>query len=271
MTLSLSGDLRGRHCAIKILLMRAIPDNNLAYPIKIELATGGGGTGFFLNDDGTVYVVTAKHVLFEPKKGIALSEKFAIFAQPRDQGEDVYSEFSVDLKLILSETKNAKMSTTHDVVIIKFFDVKTAKFCEGITVDKQSKSGIIGVSLGSIKKFDEVLISNEVFVMGYPSSIGLKQTPQIDYNKPLLRNGIVAGKNKDRKIIILDAEVYPGNSGGPVIKVTRESLADISYSVIGLVSEFVPFAHKTVSRKDSILNNSGYSIVTPIDPVLELL
>ena len=107
--------------------------------------------------------------------------------------------------------------------------------------------------------------------MGYPSSIGLKQTPQIDYNKPLLRNGIVAGKNKDRKIIILDAEVYPGNSGGPVIQVTRESLADISYSVIGLVSEFVPFAHKTVSRKDSILNNSGYSIVTPIDPVLELM
>jgi hypothetical protein len=45
--------------------------------------------------------------------------------------------------------------------------------------------------------------------------------------------------------------------------------------VIGVVSQFVPFAANTVSTAVSvpvaILLNSGYSIATPIDFVLELI
>lgn len=250
--------------------MRSIPDDNLAYPIKIELSVGGSGTGFFINTDDTIYIATAKHVLFDPKKGTPLSDKFTIFAQPKDQNENAYSEFNINLELILDKTKNVKISKNSDVVIIKFFNPKTTEYYEGITANKLSKSGIVGCPLKNIKKFDEVLISNEVFVMGYPSSIGLKQIPQIDFNKPLLRKGIVAGKNDMKKTIILDAEVYPGNSGGPVIQVIRTGL-NVNYSVVGIVSEYVPYAHTTASSKDHVINNSSYSVVTPLDPMLELL
>jgi hypothetical protein len=38
-----------------------------------------------------------------------------------------------------------------------------------------------------MKKFDEILLGNDVYVFGYPSSIGLRKQPQIDYQKPLIR------------------------------------------------------------------------------------
>jgi hypothetical protein len=45
---------------------RAIPDDNLAYPVLITLGNGSSGSGFFLNTSDAVYLVTAKHVLFNP-------------------------------------------------------------------------------------------------------------------------------------------------------------------------------------------------------------
>jgi hypothetical protein len=47
---------------------RSIPDDNLAYPVFVqfpdELASG-----FYLNTDTSIYLVTAKHVIFDPQSG----------------------------------------------------------------------------------------------------------------------------------------------------------------------------------------------------------
>jgi hypothetical protein len=42
---------------------RAIPHDDLAYPVRVEIH-GSGGSGFFLNTERQTYFVTAKHVLF---------------------------------------------------------------------------------------------------------------------------------------------------------------------------------------------------------------
>ena len=47
--------------------MRAIPDDNLCYPVVIDLADGQYGSGFFANSGVALYLVTAKHVLFDAK------------------------------------------------------------------------------------------------------------------------------------------------------------------------------------------------------------
>ncbi|MCK4303112.1 MAG: trypsin-like peptidase domain-containing protein, partial [Candidatus Eisenbacteria sp.] len=70
--------------------------------------------------------------------------------------------------------------------------------------------------------YDSVHVSNEIFVFGYPRSLGLKQIPQMDYDAPLLNKGVLSGKNNSRKILIVAAAVYPGNSGGPVVEINRE-------------------------------------------------
>ncbi|MFG3597867.1 hypothetical protein [Bradyrhizobium sp. RDI18] len=45
--------------------MSALPQNNLTYPVLISAGTGGNGSGFYLNTDDAMYLVTACHVLFK--------------------------------------------------------------------------------------------------------------------------------------------------------------------------------------------------------------
>ncbi len=107
-------------------------------------------------------------------------------------------------------------------------------------------------------------------VFGYPSSIGLKNAPQIDYNRPLLRKGILAGTNPATRTLILDCPVYFGNSGGPVLEVDRQGLT-ATFRIIGVVIQFIPFNETAGSQTAMILSNSGYSVAVPMDFVLELL
>jgi hypothetical protein len=45
---------------------RSIPDDNLVYPVLIMLNNGDTGSGFYLDTGTTLYLVTAKHVFFDP-------------------------------------------------------------------------------------------------------------------------------------------------------------------------------------------------------------
>jgi hypothetical protein len=80
----------------------------------------------------------------------------------------------------------------------------------------------------------------------------------------LLRKGIIAGKNDVLKAIILDCPIFYGNSGGLVIEVETMSLGNINYKAIGLITNFIPY-------NKIWLQNSGYSIVVPMDFVEELI
>jgi len=44
--------------------MRNIPIDNLSYGLLIEITGGGSGSGYFVNADDKMFLVTAKHVLF---------------------------------------------------------------------------------------------------------------------------------------------------------------------------------------------------------------
>jgi hypothetical protein len=136
-------------------------------------------------------------------------------------------------------------------------------------------SGLLSVAMASIKKFDEVFTANDIYIMGYPPSIGIQQQPQIDYNAPLLRKGIVAGINQSNKTIVLDCLSFFGNSGGPVLQVIHENFTSIRFDVIGIVIQYVPFTetwvNTTISYSNFQVHNSGYSIAEPMDSVLELI
>jgi hypothetical protein len=91
----------------------------------------------------------------------------------------------------------------------------------------------------NIKKIEDVSIGNDIFIFGYPTSLGIETHPQIDKRKPLLRKEIIAGKNINSKTIILDAPIYKGNSGGPVVEVDQVSLTKTKFPIIGVVTEFM--------------------------------
>jgi hypothetical protein len=123
------------------------------------------------------------------------------------------------------------------------------------------------------KLFKDVPIGNDIYTFGYPSSIGLQGAPQIDQARPLVRRGIVAGKDPNRRMLVLDSPVFKGNSGGPVVE--RGSDLGFRPKVIGIAVEFVPFEERWVNNQfgywNTTISNSGYSIAEPMDSVFEVL
>jgi hypothetical protein len=281
------------------MAQRAIPDDNLGYPVRIDLrdcafnVTSAQGTGFLMRKDDRYYVVTARHVLFnvsaQIKPGEAyplLCKKATLLSNARKPKELQQNIVEMDLEQLNAAGK-IKGHPTHDVAVISYGTaIKLPRASEadpqtfgvqlfpGVIQIASAPSGSVAVSMDTVRKFDDVLSANDIYIMGYPSSIGIQQAPQLDYNRPLLRKGIIAGENPSNKTLVLDCPSFFGNSGGPVLEVEHEGLGT-HYSVVGVVSQYVPFAevwqNATMSYSYSQIHNSGYSIAESMDYVLELL
>jgi hypothetical protein len=293
------------------LAQRAIPDDNLAYPVLINLTDCGRnitsiqGTGFFLIAASGGYLVTARHVLFNETAPLAPNQnrplqckKAELISYSKDPKDRQLNRLSVDLQA-LSQTGKVKAHSTHDVAVVQIAIVARANpaasspalplatpkagesmsvgLVPGVVASQSAPSGILGVSMDTVEKFDQVLTANDVYVLGYPKSIGLQQIPQgpqIDYNTPLLRKGVVSGTNTNNKTIVLDCMIFHGNSGGPVLEAIHEGL-QTRFRLIGVVIQYVPVAETwfnlTQSYSNTQLYNSGYSIAEPMDPVIELV
>jgi S1-C subfamily serine protease len=262
---------------------RAIPEDNLAYPVLIILNNGSKGSGFFLDTTTTQYLVTANHViaedadLIDPKKKTYKPDaEIEAISYSRDMTDTKRNRVKINLH-DLQSANNIHADITNDVVVITIGTVQTPPSTTqatsltpvpGVTFEEMATLGTVGVALASVKRLDEVLIGNDVIVFGYPTSLGLQQLPQLDPDRPLLRKGIVAGKNLQRRSLILDCPIYFGDSGGPVFEIDRE-LLQTRFRLIGVVREYVPFAEST--RTSMQLENSGYSVAAPMDAVLNLI
>ncbi len=137
-----------------------------------------------------------------------------------------------------------------------------------------SKIGFLTIPIQQAKPFSDVLIGNDVIVFGYPNSVGIPQQSDIDREKPLVRRGIIAGKNEKEKRIILDCPIYQGNSGGPAVQVI-ESWGEKRFEIIGVVVAVIPLKEDTQNVQfgytNSNYSNTGLSVALPMDFVFELL
>lgn len=259
----------------ELLASRAIPDDNLAYPVLVRLDTGSTGSGFFLNATTDAHFVTASHVIFDEASSNLKAKEATLLSYSQDPKETRKNTIKLDLPSLLA-SRRIRKHPTQDVTTVHIgkFEDGRIKMVPGVTIVEGSP-GIIGVGLSNVKLFDEVLIANQIYVFGYPTSIGMKEIPQIDPLRPLLRFGIIAGTNPTLKTIILDCPSYPGNSGGPVVEVEEVDPFKRHFQVIGVVSQFVPFAETWVNvthkYQNHTISNSGYTIAVPMDPVLELI
>jgi len=191
-------------------------------------------------------------------------------------------QIRIYLDLIILDSAGCIYShKSHDVACVKIGSIyieenlKKLDLIQGVRIQRAPGSDLLCVNIKSTKTYKEVLEANEVFLFGYPVSIGIRNMAQIDYSRPLLRKGIVAGKNDSLMTIIIDCISNKGNSGGPVVEVERVSATKISFKVIGLVSESVPLAetwvNKTYGYGYYTFSNSGYTVLVPIDKILELI
>ncbi|WP_047490327.1 trypsin-like peptidase domain-containing protein [Terriglobus sp. TAA 43] len=276
---------------------RSFPSDNLASAVLIE-DSEGSGSGFFFSYHDAVYLVSARHVLFKPKHlpagGLSadfepIAHELTLTSYSQDPSDTSANVFKIDLDAVV-QTAVAKYHRSQDVAIVKVAQLVPysdeerkqnltigptalkAVGVPGVTLQKASRKGLLGVSAENTKRLSETLIGNDIVVMGYPSSIGLADLKQIDYARPLVRRGALAGTNAANKSLVLDCQVFFGNSGGPVFEIDHQGLG-YSFNLIGVVSQYVPFANTAGSQTVGvqILTNSGYAIAVPTDFIYELI
>lgn len=265
--------------------MRAMPDDNLDYPVLITLDDRAYGSGFYFRKENKLYFVTARHVLFqEDKKTETLNmlwSKALLTSYFTDPTTHASTQQMVALDLrALDAAKQLRAHPDRDIAIILLAASSQAgpgplqQWSPGVTAPP-GEIKLRSISATNVKLFSDVLVGNEAFVFGYPRSIGLKEMPQVDYNRPLLRKGIVAGKSDLLQTLVLDCPIYYGNSGGPILEAEQVSIDRWEFKLIGVAIEFVPFVEHWKSVEHGYTNvqfeNSGYSIATPVDAILELL
>jgi hypothetical protein len=205
MVLMISGFL----CPHLVDAQRAIPDDNLAYPVLITLTncisnlTMVQGSGFFLETATEVYLVTARHVLFNESERVQppqakhvqckMAELLSYSNDPKDKQQN---RIAVNLQA-LDDARKIKAHATHDVASVQIGIVRapgtgtlptvppnpigqvkenSVGFIAGVQLI-QSAPTLLGVSLDTVKKFDEVLTANDIYVFGYPSSNFYKSLP----------------------------------------------------------------------------------------------
>lgn len=119
-----------------------------------------------------------------------------------------------------------------------------------------------------------------IYSLGFPMNL-------VDTIKtPICRMGCISRiqdlyLDNTRYTYIIDTQVFPGNSGGPVI--TRPELASIKgtpthsrASLIGVVYAYIPYRETLISLQDHlprniVQENSGLALVHPVDCIIEIV
>jgi hypothetical protein len=256
-----------------------LPEDNLAYPVRV-VVPDGGGTGFFVRREREIFLVTARHVLFDAMTGQLRTPEVTLRALSRDVSETAVTVIRVHAVQLL-EAKEIRTDELRDVAVVRIATLVRdgLNTTPGVVFVEKSKGAMIVAPFSYLTRYSEVNISSQIFMFGYPS-IGLSGAPQIDGNRPLVRGGIVAGLNAALKTIIIDAPVNHGNSGGPVVQLSGTN----KLRIIGIATQYVPVPEDVLPLRPSesseasqspppivALSNSGYGVVASADSIIDLI
>ena len=234
--------------------------DNFTYATFLSLDYGkSSGSGFSLRYRDCEYIVTAKHVLINENGDIR--ENTLLVTSQNYIGElDDARTIEIELDAI-----NVIFSETEDIAVISLGNNEHYNI-------QQEGNNIVQVTVDDISKLEDIQISNDVLLVGFPTSLYMEGAKFFDINRPLLRKGIIAGINEKDNTFIIDCPAYYGNSGGPVLDSTDKN----DLKIIGLVSRYIPFVtewrnnrEQSFSRQE--FSNSGYAVCIPLDNIFELL
>ncbi|WP_421798493.1 S1 family peptidase [Haliscomenobacter sp.] len=169
----------------------------------------GSGMIFYVNAHNKTIpcLITAKHVLENvPDKWTPDKINLRLF---RFQNEELHKNLGVEIPL----RKNGKKLWIEP-------DNKSTDLACLPLLNLEEKLGISDLIIFPYRLFaskDDYFEGAQLFIFGYPGIV----EPSFQ-TKALVRNGIVSWvspSSPESNIILVDSDLYPGNSGGPVIKV----------------------------------------------------
>lgn len=250
------------------------------------------GSGFYYLNDSSFYLVTASHVLFKMDSLQNITDEL-LYNEVRLNS---YSE--VDFKtntsivdVILKENDHIRKHKLKDVCVVKLGTLTRFKSEKDVTITTLPKTSVVknigkisGFQESRVLRFQDLEQGNEVRIIGYPKSLEYIKPNGVrlfEFDIPLLQSGVVSGLSSNLGNIITNAPVFYGNSGGAVLyrvddinlnKETKNLEFYTNYFLIGVATDFIPFILDTKMKDDRFdISNSGYSVIVPIDYVLEII
>lgn len=257
--------------------MALIPNFFIESVVTISATNNSGtktciGTGFLVGDlmekskttkKYGLYLITNKHVVKNQKR---------IFIGFNQNGGVNSYDFPVDLfnqnaQKRFSEHVNDKVDIIALSISAAFLNNMNAKYHffpleDAFTIDDMQKQGIFEGDL--------------VYSLGYP--LNLVNTSQ---KNPICRLGCISRisnlyiPGNPEVNFLVDAQSFPGNSGGPVI--LRPELTSVIGSqpqpkavLLGILHSYIPYIDELISRQTGEVNslmqeNSGLTNVHPVD------
>jgi hypothetical protein len=191
---------------------------------QTRFATVGSGV-FVAWDEHHGCLLTAKHVFYNPEKSFFPTVLYLRLPQTEPRAAD---DLGVELRLVVNGQNLWRGADDADLAVIGLPDMSAYK-------------DLHAIFLTDFGGEDDLYQGASVVVLGYPELLGP------DYQTtPIARNGIVAWTNPEGRLdhtFLVDANVFSGNSGGPVFHLPTGVSRNGGFSVggaaklIGIVSK----------------------------------
>lgn len=221
------------------------------------------GSGVLIrNSNNNIFLITALHVLGKPFEVPGLVRKQRIGLKSDNinvtlSDDQLTSTIEFNIKA-LQDANRIHIIPEHDIVAVHIghLDTKNETWFlpEGETtlIAGSAQVTMVTNDENHLLRFSDLIIGGDVFVYGYPKTLGLPA----DYNQPLVRKGVLAGVYKQSKEVIIDCRTYGGNSGGPVFQVVNNELR-----LIGIIHG---------AMLDTKTNaGSDYSVIIPVELIYD--
>jgi hypothetical protein len=251
----------------------------------------GGKKTFVTNGSAVIVAVsasqacllTAKHMFFNPSEGYIPTQ---ISMRLPQEGPVVEEDLGVVIPLIINGQALWKTSRDEsDLAVVQLPDLSKYK-------------NVNAVGLQDFGTSDDVFQSASIMVLGYPGILG-----EHYQTTPIARGGMIAWTdpdNPDTKPFLVDANVFQGNSGGPVFHIRngfdRHGNLNLGggFEFIGIMSQDAqeysnvlvtnnvehkldklntpnPINQKPESILAEVKNIGGIGVVEPVAVIKELL
>lgn len=230
-----------------------ISTNNFSFATFLSVDHGeSSGSGFRLVHKDITYIITAKHVIFN--REVLRSN---LWVKSRNYFGGPHVGYSA--RVTLSE-ENVTTFDNLDIVLIKLlpdYNYEVEYPGDDISIP----------ALEDVGTYHDISIGKNIFLIGFPSSLTVDDFYEVD--RPLLRSGIIAGKNINNNTFIIDSLAYYGVSGGPVVQSDGRN----EIKIVGIVSRYVPFITEWRNKHESSFSrqdffNSGYAVCIPLDKII---
>ena len=200
---------------------------------RIFMAVGTGVCFYLTVKTGTIpVIVTAKHVFNDPQKKWQPNKLKVRFSAFDSLGVDKYYGFD----LILKDSSGINYFPHPEM------DVDLAGIIP-LNLREENAKNYTQIPYGLFPDKFDYYEGKEIYTLGYPRGIGS------DFmNRAILRKGIISWvpqpfSKPENGTILIDANTFPGNSGGPVFSITKNASVILTDTILqkplfyGIVSQ----------------------------------